>query len=314
MGDVINKGTVTMPVDTGEDSYAIEVEYKDNSASFGKEDEPIVADDSTANTNRNADSKSDEDKSDEDKDKDDTLDETDTRDNSDDNNKSKKKADTSSKSAVQKRIDTLTKRWRTAEREIADLRTENRTLRSVDKNEANKFTKPNVEDFDDPNLYMDALVDWKIETAQVKRNADQSSNIEQSIQNKTAEIEQSKQKYVTEVLDAAKEKYKDFDSVFTDDVTVSNDMMDSMLLLDNLDDVAYYLGKNRDKATEISKLPKLATAMALQRISSTLGAKKVSKGPAPITPVKGSSTNKSLESMSFKEYRAEMEKREKLGR
>jgi len=71
-------------------------------------------------------------------------------------------------------------------------------------------------------------------------------------------------------------------------------------------------GKHVAETTDISKLTKIEAAMALQRISSKLNVKRVSKGPKPIKPTRGSRQDSSLESMSFADYRKEMAKREKL--
>lgn len=302
----IVKGTATLPIDTGEGSYAVEVQYTENTQNPKKDDTDLeISSDTNKETNTDNENNKDSESDNEDNDNTDSTDTENTDDNNTEQNTEPKKL-----SKAQKRINTLTKKWRTAERELAALKA---SLRDTKKQETtDKVEKPKETDFDDPNEYIDALVDWKLKVAFMQQQADKQVEIEQELQNRTTEINAAKQQYIEEVFDKARTKYKDFDKVFTDDVPVSKAMMDSMLAVDNIEDIAYYLGKNVTEADEIAKLPKVSAAMAIQRISTKLQSKKVTNSPAPFKPVTGTSATKSLDNMSYAEYRKEMEKRERL--
>jgi len=311
----ISRSEVSLPTDSGEASYAVDIKYADNNseaqdASGNKPKNMDENDENDGHTNTDSTNESNSETDENDKTNETAGTDDDKNDDSSQDN-SDQKADTTGLSKTQKRINTLTKRWRTAERELEILRQEKRT--SANEPGANtELKEPDENDFSDSSKYVDALIDWKLGVAFLKQQADSQVGIEQDIQAKTADITKAKQTYINEVFDAAKAKYKDFDTVFNDNVPVSSAMMDSMLMIENTSDVAYYLGKNTTEAAEISKLPKVAAAMKIQRISTKLGTKKISKGPAPFNPVRGSSSSKTLDSMSYKEYKQEMEKREKI--
>jgi hypothetical protein len=293
--NIINRDDVVLPMDSGEESFAIELSYADNKAAD--------SDDSTKTSKE--DDSSTNDKANEDRDED--SDKDDRADNKSDNTKSTNKA----KSKVKRRIDTLTRKWRETERELERLKQEKSAIKKAVKIDDSNLKKPDEADFEDPNDYVDALIDWKLKVAFMEQQADSLTQLEQATTQTAEELEASKQQYITEAFEEARKKYKDFDEVFTDDVPISSAMVDSLLLLDNMADVAYYLGQNVSKAGAIAKMSKMAAAMELQRIALELQNKKASRSPAPIEPVRGTNINKSLENMSYAEYRAEMAKREK---
>ena len=72
-------------------------------------------------------------------------------------------------------------------------------------------------------------------------------------------------------LDKASDRYDDFDEVVRDsNAPYSNAMRDALLLIDNPADVAYKLGKDRQKLLEISKLHPLDQASEIVKLSKAL--------------------------------------------
>ena len=111
--------------------------------------------------------------------------------------------------------------------------------------------------------------------------------------------------------------------VENDDVQISIPMANAILTDEDGPAIAYYLGKNRDEAERISKLPAVQAVAALGRIAARLAAKPapVTK-PAPLAPLKTGSetaTRKTAAEESMDEYGARRqreianEKRTRMG-
>ena len=88
---------------------------------------------------------------------------------------------------------------------------------------------------------------------------------------------------------------------------------------DNSGDIAYFLGKNTDEASRISKLSTIAQAKEIGKLEvkltkKPLPASKTTEAPKPIEPVGGSdATEKKPEDMSFKEYEADQNAKTRRG-
>jgi signal recognition particle GTPase len=90
-------------------------------------------------------------------------------------------------------------------------------------------------------------------------------------------------------------KNADYDDVVHDDVPITKEMAAMILESEIGPDVAYYLGKNLDEATRISRLNPLAQAREIGKIEAALSSsnppvKKASSAPEPIKPVGSRST------------------------
>ena len=104
-------------------------------------------------------------------------------------------------------------------------------------------------------------------------------------------------------------------------VPINQVVMDVLAETESPADVAYYLGKNRSEAIQISRMNPLAAARAIARIEMNLKhspapnagvnqIRTVTNAPPPIKPVGSSNTvQRDLEKMSQREFEAEMEKR-----
>jgi len=231
---------------------------------------------------------------------------------------------------VKKRIGKLTKKWRTAERE-RDFEKQKRLDLEKKLNELEAkmpaTDKPQKEDFEDEDDYIEALVDWKTES---KLKASQAK-VEKAIK------DEDEQKAVTETYDGlddaieqGSEKYKDFnDVVFNEDLILSENLTQIALDSDIAEDILYYLGSNPEESERLSKLDPIRAAKEIGKIEIKLEAseeeeeeeeessptpkkKKQTKAPAPIKPVRTDGvTEKDPNKMSPKEYRAWREKQSK---
>jgi hypothetical protein len=221
--------------------------------------------------------------------------------------------------AVQKRMNTLTKKWRTAERERDWERTKRQELEEENaklKASTPATDKPVRADFVDDDDYLEALTDWKVE---------QKLKSKSEVTVKTTEEEEDKKaaaelyEHIDSVIETGREKYKDFNEVaLAKDVIITPDMTEVILDSPAASDIMYYLGKNPDIAESISKMSPLKAAKELAKIEEefieppqkeevkeTLPKKDKTNAPPPIRPVKTTGVvDRDPTQMSAKEYRA----------
>lgn len=105
----------------------------------------------------------------------------------------------------------------------------------------------------------------------------------------------------------AVERYPDFDAVVANPTLAINAVMVEYIADSDLGaDVAYFLGKNPERAADIAEMSPVKAARELARIEAELAAKpkaNPSKAPAPITPIGASAAStKSPAEMSNAEY------------
>jgi hypothetical protein len=100
----------------------------------------------------------------------------------------------------------------------------------------------------------------------------------------------------------------DFDAKVHDpNLTITPIMADAIRESDVGGEIAYYLAENKAEAFRIANLPPVSQAVAIARLEGRVAKSQAqpSQAPAPITALKGKSggSGKSLEAMSFEEYR-----------
>lgn len=239
------------------------------------------------------------------------------------------------KDAVQKRIDELTRKYRTAERDsmlkdkkVKELEEELLKLKST----VPATVKPIRSSFEDEDAYLEALTDWKIS----ERLRVQQEKTEQEVKSKSevtenATINQS----IDSMVESGREKYEDFEEIALDkDLRITPDMVGIIVESEISADIMYFLGKNPDKADEIAKMSPLKVAREIGKLEVQLVAeqggaekeeeveeeekevtppekaaakpvvKKVSHTPPPIKPPKALGvTEKDPSQMTPKEYR-----------
>ncbi len=241
------------------------------------------------------------------------------------------KKEVKSKDKVQERIDELTKKRRTAEREkefiAKKLAAAEEELVKL-KTKIPSKDKPKRSDFEDDDLYLEALTDWKVEEKlKVQQEASTKTNKEK--EDKAAVDE------TFEVLDTVMEKgrakYNDYNKlVLTDDLALTEVMTEAVLESESEDiaaEIFYYLGQNPDEAADIAKMSPLKAAREIERIAAKVLSKveekeedkaaekepaekvdkkkKLTQADEPIKPVKTSGgIDKDPNQMNPREYRA----------
>lgn len=153
--------------------------------------------------------------------------------------------------------------------------------------------RPTPDKFTTTEDYVEAIAEWKAK--QIIKGQQQefdSRNQEQAAQRHRAD----QQAEYHERVEAAQEKYDDFDEVTTNpSLNISPAMADAILASDVGPDVAYFLGINPKEADRIAKLSPFLQVKEIGRLEAKViaepPAKKTSSAPAPITPVKPRGTS-----------------------
>lgn len=122
-------------------------------------------------------------------------------------------------------------------------------------------------------------------------------NIEELVEKRASEKAQSQAiaERGQSVSKVGAEQYPDFQSavVTLDALGISQDSVESILGMDDAHKVIYALGKNPEEASRILSLPPVQQGRELERLAlkaAQPAPKAVSKAPAPITPIDGSTT------------------------
>ncbi|MCK4525967.1 hypothetical protein KAW18_01245 [candidate division WOR-3 bacterium] len=216
---------------------------------------------------------------------------------------------------VQKRLATVTRKRRDAERTAATLQAQNQELfariEALEHPERESGEAPQVDDFDTEEEYLEAVSDYKADQKIAEREANQEANQAEEIRKGQEAEAAARQDALRKNLQKGVEKFKDFEDVI-EDLNITGDMINILETLPNIPEVAYTLGSNPDTVEELVGLPYLQAAYRMKEISDGLSKKKKTKAPNPITPV--STTGgmvKSLEQMTQAEYNAHMNARDK---
>ena len=240
--------------------------------------------------------------------------------------------------AVQKRIDSMTKKYRTAERE-RDFEKKKRLEAEEEleklKSKIPVTDKPKREDFDDVEAYVEALATWTVDNKlAVKQEKEQKNKADEAQKTEKDEVYQE----LDDALDRGRAKYTDFNDVaLNEKLVLAPNLVEIILDSEIAEEIMYYLGKNPEDSADISKLNPTRAAREITKIEAKLLAvaekkepvaldakpkpsdvsvqtdeekkvtppKKTTEAPEPIEPVKtGTAFEKDPNSMSPKEYRA----------
>lgn len=187
------------------------------------------------------------------------------------------------------RINELTAHRRNAERERDELQERLQALES-------RFSEPaqqaqqqelSASDFDTYDEYVAAVAERRAAAVIQRQIHELQQREEQNRQNaRRHEIQTT----LMSKMEAAAERYDDFAEVVTDpNAQITATMVEALADTDNAGDIAYFLGKNPDKARAIASLSSLAQAREIGRLDERFGAQqKTIKKPAPVTaPVRG---------------------------
>lgn len=245
-----------------------------------------------------------------------------------------------SKSAVQKRIDKLTRDKYENKKEIEDLK---QRLLAIEKGgkaqpgaeenppEEKVAVKPKPDDFGTYEEFAEALADWKYEDRRRKEKAAEAEAASKRAQEQAAnEVANTYNKRVAE----AKERYDDFEDVVGRSTAIPDAVIHSIIRMENGPDVAYYLGKNPKVCKKMMDLANsgdlLSAIVEAGKISQALMPteevevedeegegvtvpKVTTKAKIPVRPVAGSSTRTTvpIDELPYNEYRRIREKQEK---
>jgi hypothetical protein len=175
------------------------------------------------------------------------------------------------------------------------------------KRAAESDAEPKPSDYDDPSDYSAAKAVWNHSQRMDARDLSEATNIAS-----TAEAE--RERVLTEdFVDQSREasaRYADYDRVVNNPrVTIAPHVARMIIESDRSADLAYAVASDPDRAAYISRLNPVAAARELGRIEASIQApppKRTSQTPPPIRPVTPSApAAKSVEDMSFAEYRAQ---------
>lgn len=125
-------------------------------------------------------------------------------------------------------------------------------------------------------------------TAQIEHLAEQRARQKLEERQKQEQQERIRESW-TQKAEKASEKYADFETVVANPALPINAVMVEYIAESDLGaDVAYYLGKNPEKAADIAEMSPVKAARELARIEAELAARpkaNPSKAPEPINPV-----------------------------
>lgn len=201
---------------------------------------------------------------------------------------------------VQKRINELTAQRRDLERKNAELErrlAEQEQGRSAKPPDAEAKTsqgsetesetpggseRPNEDDFDSYDDYIDAFTDWKVEQAKISLRKE----IEQERRDaEEAERREAAQRSWNEKLVAARERYDDWDEVFSEagDVTISPEVAEAIQSSDVGPDLLRHLCLHPELTDRLNQVSAIQAALEIGRLESQFQ-------PATTTPTTSTQT------------------------
>jgi len=200
-----------------------------------------------------------------------------------------------------------------ARRTARELREAQQRLQAIEQGAAKPskaVDTPRPEEFDDREDYLVARA--KHELRQEQAQTERKSN-EDKAQAELRELVTSFEGHLDDIAD----EFEDFDEVIqhasSQDVRITDEMAQAMMEAgESGARIMYQLGKDPDEALRISKLSPLGQARAIGRLEAKLSqpaskpAKRQSKAPPPVAPIKGSgdTVTKDASRMTPDEYRA----------
>lgn len=244
---------------------------------------------------------------------------TETQDDSDTSKTEEGETKPTRKNGFKKRIDKLNTRVADREREIDNLRAELAAARVqkpnqsdvVETKKADPTGRPNPDNFDKHDEYIEALTDWKTDQ---KLIADKKQTEEIRLK---SEVQNDLQKKVGTFNAQAKEfaqKTHDYQKTLeaVDDIEMSAVVRDTVL--ESGPELAYALAKEPDEFEKICSMPEKQAIAALavfnykikaSATGTTTEKKEIKPKPAPLSTVQGKATGgKNPGEMTYAEYKA----------
>lgn len=181
-----------------------------------------------------------------------------------------------------------------AEKELEDLKKGKEKENKEE--ELQKPVRPKISDYDDYDKYNEALADYaeniadynaKLLRTEFKKETPPKSNDNQP------ELTESQKKFNEKVNDG-RTRYEDFDDVALKNNIYSEISQQLVIESEFTADIAYYLGKNPDKADALARMGVLEASRTIMKIEDAIRKRREKKGkgssaPAPIKPVSSGS-------------------------
>lgn len=179
------------------------------------------------------------------------------------------------------------------EAEVAELKKAKEPEQKSDFNKA----KPNVDDYQTYEDYVDAITDWKFEKKEAESEAKRKASEVKKQQAEKADQARTEQQTFDQkrqaVIVAGDKKYRDFaNTVQGIPAQILTPQMTAVIVeIQTGADIVYHLGKNIQEAERISKLNPWAMAVEIGKIEERLKLtdKKTTKAPPPINHNSGKS-------------------------
>jgi len=302
-GKATEQEQMTLEAESGESADENESEESATSETEGDESEESQADDDSEEKAAKKGEKNDSEDEDED-DSDDESEESDESEDDDEDEKPQKRR--RRKSGFQRRVEKLNKRIADKEREIEYWRQQalkEGSGQEADSEEpeakakADTSDKPQSDDFESHEDYLEALVEWKAEQKLKER---ESQLAEQKAKSEQEQLVNAHNERVQKFM----ETHDDFMDVLeeVDDVQMPFHVQEVILQSDNGPELMYNLGLDRDSFEKICELNPVAAARELGRFEAKIESKSKSpsaqkkqarktRAPKPIRPV-GSKSSK----------------------
>lgn len=177
--------------------------------------------------------------------------------------------------------------------------------------EQSRDEKPKPDQFVDAFEYAEALADWSAENAVMRARQE---DVEKKFQEERQKVLQT---WNTR-LEATKAELPDYDEMLTSsDVVVSNEVRDAILESEIGPRILYHLAENPELAAKITKSSLITALKEIGKLEArfekneskevkTVAVK--SKAPAPISPLKGTSSEQAVitdtDKMTYAQYKA----------
>lgn len=182
--------------------------------------------------------------------------------------------------------------------------------------------KPDPDDYESQDEYLDALTDWKIDVREAKKQFEADQNKAKTAAQKQAETFQNR---VQEYAETVEDWDETLESV--SDIQMNPGLMQAIMTSEFAPHLMYELSKNRSELERINKMDPASTLRAIGRLeskfesagqssSSKQETRRTTKAPKPPTPVgrnSSSATKKSVydENLTQREYEELMAERER---
>lgn len=211
------------------------------------------------------------------------------------------------KGGVQKKIDKLTRRAKTAEQRLdfyKKLALMGGQKGKETQDDPNAFSKPrpHEDQFDNYTDFIEALTDWKTDKKDFEREKER--RVERDVQNQATIRTQAAE---------SRKKHEDFDEVTGDPFLQVTPEMNEAAMGEHYTEIIYALGKNPDLAAQIAVLTPTQQAKEIGKIEARITGKPITettRAPEPFDQISSggsSAPKKSLDKMSRKERFAQWE-------